>query len=87
MVIYGLMDVKTFQKLFRGHRQKISEAWNKLSDKDLEAIRGDLEKFLEKVAAVYKIPDEVILKELDVVKKNIEEGIEMDFGYRLNPEE
>lgn len=81
------MDAKAFQKLFREHRVKISEAWNKLSDKDLDAVDGDLEKFLARAAAVYKIPKEVLLKELDRVKKNIDEGIQEDFGWRLNPEE
>lgn len=81
------MDSKTFEKLFEEHRVKIAEAWNKLSDKDLEAVNGDLEKFLARAAAVYKIPKEVVLKELDRVQKNIEEGIQEDFGWRLNPEE
>lgn len=81
------MEPKTFKKLFRGHRLKIAEAWNKLSDKDLEAVDGDLERFLARAAEVYKIPKEVLLKELDQVQKNIEEGIQEDFGWRLNPEE
>lgn len=81
------MDAKTFKKLFQEHRVKIAEAWNKIPDKDLEAVNGDLEKFLARSAAVYKIPKEVILKELDRVQKNIDEGIQEDFGWRLNPEE
>lgn len=81
------MDPIRFRKLFQEHREKIAEAWNKLSDADLEATQGDLRRFLERVSACYGIPKEVILKELDRVQKNIEQGIEMDFGWRLNPEE
>lgn len=81
------MDARGFKKLFQEHRGKISEAWNKLSDRDLEGIDGDLDRFVEKVSSVYKIPKGVVLKELDIVQRNIEEGIEEDFGYRLNPEE
>lgn len=87
MLCFLLMNAKGFKKLFQEHRGKIFEAWNKLSDRDLEGIDGDLDRFIEKVSSIYRIPKRVVLKELDIVQRNIKEGIEEDFGYRLNPEE
>lgn len=79
------MNPKTFQELFKNHRQKLSSAFIKLSDKDWEAIGGDLKRFLEKTAKVYNIPEKTILKELSAVKKNIGEGIETDYVPYLDP--
>lgn len=81
------MDAETFQTLFKDHRDKIFEAWNRLTDKDLNKINGNLELFLDCVSHLYTLPREVILRQLDQVKTNIDLGIKMDFGYRLNPEE
>ena len=79
------MDSKTFQKLFKGHRKKLSAAWIRLDNKDWEAIGGDLERFLERASEVYSIPREVLLKELDAVKKNIDVGIEVEDVPYLDP--
>lgn len=81
------MDKKTFQELFQTHRHKISEAWNLLTDKDLNAIDGDLDRFLERVEQLYKVPEEVLLKELEAVQSNIAAGTEADFAPRLDPTE
>ncbi|OGQ44521.1 MAG: hypothetical protein A3H42_03075 [Deltaproteobacteria bacterium RIFCSPLOWO2_02_FULL_46_8] len=81
------MDSKTFKKFFEEHRDKISEAWIKLSDADLKMINGNLDLFLKTVSAIYKVPNEVILKELRAVQKNIEEGINTDYSPRLDPRE
>lgn len=81
------MDAKIFQKLFKEHRDKISGAWIKLSDADLDLIDGNLEFFLKTVGAVYKVPDGVILRELEAVQKNIQEGIDTDYSPRLDPRE
>ncbi|OGQ04191.1 MAG: hypothetical protein A2W61_08085 [Deltaproteobacteria bacterium RIFCSPLOWO2_01_44_7] len=81
------MNQKKFKKLFEEHRDKILEAWNKISDNDMRFIDGDIEKFLEKTSKLYQIPREIILRELDAVQKNIDEGIETDFASRLDPTE
>ena len=81
------MDTKVFRQLFCNHCKKLAEAWVKLSDQDLKQIDGDLKKFLQCVSELYKIPEGVILKELDAVKQNIDEGIEADFAPRLDPRE
>ncbi len=81
------MDDKTFKTLFDQNREKIFEAWNKLSDQDLDEIRGDLSRFLKKVSSIYKTPDTIILKELDAVKKNVDEGISADYAPHLDPRE
>lgn len=79
------MDAKTFQGLFQDHSKKLSEAFIKLSEEDWKAIAGDLESFLKRAQAVYKIPTAVLLKELEAVQKNIEEGIEADYVPYLDP--
>lgn len=79
------MNSKTFQQLFKEHRKKLSAAWIRLSDDDWKRVEGDLERFLEQVLKVYKIPKKVTLKELDAVKKNIDEGIEADYVPYLDP--
>ncbi len=79
------MDSKTFQGLFQKHRGKLSQAFIKLSDKDWAAIDGRLEAFLERATKVYNIPQKVLLKELDAIKKNIDEGIETDYVPYLDP--
>lgn len=79
------MDAEIFQILFKNHRKKLSAAFIKLSDKDWQAIRGDLAKFLAKAAQVYNIPPEVLLKELSAIKKNIDAGIEADDVPYLDP--
>ena len=79
------MDSKTFQGLFQGHRKKLSQAFIKLSEADWQAIDGRLERFLDRAQAVYKIPEKVLLKELEAVKKNIDEGIEADYVPYLDP--
>lgn len=85
--LFSVMDSKTFKKFFEEHRDKISEAWIKLSDADLKMINGNLDLFLKTVSAIYKVPNEVILKELRAVQKNIEEGINTDYSPRLDPRE
>lgn len=79
------MDAKTFQILFQKHHKKLSEAFIKLSEEDWKAIGGNLVRFLKRAGEVYKIPREVLLKELDAVQKNIEEGIEADYVPYLDP--
>ncbi|MDO8526238.1 MAG: hypothetical protein Q7T03_00965, partial [Deltaproteobacteria bacterium] len=81
------VDQDSFKKLFDSHKEKISEAWIKLSDEDLKEIHGDLGVFLKKISVLYKIPDKTILKELDAVQKNIKEGIRGDFALKLDPRE
>ncbi len=85
--ILKAVNSKTFQQLFKEHHKKLSAAWIKLSDADLDLINGDLELFLKTVSAVYKVPDDVILKELKAVQKNIEAGINTDYAPRLDPRE
>ncbi|MBI2108088.1 hypothetical protein HYT54_03090 [Candidatus Woesearchaeota archaeon] len=79
------MDTESFKDLFQTHPQKLSQAFIKLSEGDWKAIDGDLEHFLERAQAVYKIPQEILLKELEAVKKNIDEGIEADYVPYLDP--
>lgn len=79
------MDAKVFQGLFQNHPKKLSQAFIKLTDSDWKAIAGDLNRFLAKAAKVYHIPKTVLLKELDAVKKNIDEGIETDYVPYLDP--
>lgn len=79
------MNAKIFQTLFKNHRKKLSAAFIKLSDKDWLAIQGDLARFLAKATQVYNIPPEVLLKELDAIKKNIDAGIEADYVPYLDP--
>lgn len=79
------MNQKTFSELFKGHRAKLNAAFIKLTDSDWKAIAGDLNRFLAKAAKVYHIPKTVLLKELDAVKKNIDEGIETDYVPYLDP--
>jgi len=81
------MNPKNFQGFFHRHCAKISEAWPKLSDKDLQEIDGNLDLFLKKVTAFYQVPPEVVLKELDAVQRTIQEGIEGDFSIPLDPTE
>lgn len=79
------MDQVTFKKLFEEHREKLSQAFIKLSDQDWESVSGKLERFLKKATKIYNIPANVLLKELDAVQKNIDEGIEADYVPYLDP--
>ncbi|MBI4223321.1 MAG: hypothetical protein HY609_00170 [Deltaproteobacteria bacterium] len=81
------MNAKTFQTFFQDHREKLSQACIKLSETDWQAIDGRLERFLDRAQAVYHIPGEVLLKELNAVKKNVDEGIEADYVPYLDPTE
>lgn len=81
----GAMDKETFKELFQEHRKKLSQAFIRLSDKDWDAIEGSLEQFLGRATKVYHIPKKVLLKELDAVKKNVDEGIEADYVPYLDP--
>lgn len=81
------MDVRIFRKIFQEHKEKLSEAWLRLSDKDLERINGDLNRFTEVVSQLYQVPPKVILRELDAVYRNIQEGINTDYAPRLDPKE
>lgn len=81
------MDAKIFKKLFQEHVDKLSQAWIKLSDKEMKRVNGDLKVFLEVIAKVYNIPNEIILRELDAVQKNIDAGINSDYAPHLDPRE
>lgn len=81
------MDARTFQGLFKAHPEKLSQAFIKLSEEDWKSIDGNLEGFLKRAMEVYKIPREVLIKELEAVQKNVEEGIEADYVPYLDPME
>lgn len=81
------MNAKTFKILFRAHRDKLSEAWNRLTDRDLDWINGDLFRFVQAVTEVYQTPKDAILRELDAVKRNIDAKISADLAPHLDPEE
>jgi len=81
------MTPSEFQSLYKAHRAKLAEAWLALSDKDLEETKGRMDRFVAKVSKIYQIPPEVILRELEALRRSIEEGIETDFSPRLDPRE
>ena len=79
------MDQKTFAELIKKHRQKLCDAFIKLSDQDWKQIDANLEKFFKIGGKVYNIPQAVLNRELDAVKKNIDEGIDTDYVPYLDP--
>lgn len=81
------MNSDTFRPLFAQHRDKLFEAWNRIPQKEFDAVNGDLTAFIALVARVYKTPRSVILRELDAVERNIADNITDDYAPRLPPEE
>ncbi|MDO8494378.1 MAG: hypothetical protein Q7S68_03480 [Deltaproteobacteria bacterium] len=79
------MEQKTFAELIKKHRQKLCDAFIKLSDQNWKEIGDNLEIFFERAGKVYGIPKKILNRELDAVKKNIDAGNATDYVPYLDP--
>lgn len=81
------MDAAHFRTLYRDHRDKLFEAWNRLPQQEFGALGGDLAHFVALVERVYRTPSTGVLCELDAVQHNIDAGIDADYAPVLPVEE
>lgn len=87
VLYWAAMNAAHFRMLYRGHRDKLFEAWNRLPQQEFDAIGGDLARFVALVERVYRTPGTGVLHELDAVQRNIDAGIVADYAPVLPVEE
>ncbi|MGE3171815.1 MAG: CsbD family protein [Planctomycetota bacterium] len=52
------MDTQTIETRWNDLKHKVKQQWNKLTDNDLDAIRGNAERAKERIAAAYGVTKE-----------------------------